>query len=129
MPIYFGVLRMQQKPNDDYIKRMADLLRQGATLTDLACPVCFSPLFRLRDGTLWCGKDEKKVIVVKEGEEPPKPKANPAMDTLEATLLAKVATLQDKIQKTDDVEELGKLTSALSELLDSLEKIKRMKKS
>ena len=120
---------MQQKPNDDYIKRMADLLRQGATLTDLACPVCFSPLFRLRDGTLWCGKDEKKVIVVKEGEEPPKPKANPAMDTLEATLLAKVATLQDKIQKTDDVEELGKLTSALSELLDSLEKIKRMKKS
>ena len=120
---------MQQKPNDDYIRRMADLLRQGATLTDLACPVCFSPLFRLRDGTLWCGKDEKKVIIVKEGEEPPKPATNPAMDTLEATLMAKVANLQDRIQKTDDTEEIGKLTSALSDLLDSLEKIKRMKKS
>lgn len=120
---------MQQKSNDDHVKRMADLLSQGATLTDLACPVCFSPLFRLRDGTLWCGKDEKKVIIVKEGEEPPKPATNPAMDTLESTLMAKVANLQDKIQKTDNVEELSKLTTALSELLDSLEKIKRMKKS
>jgi len=120
---------MQQKSNDDYIKRMADLLRQGATLTDLACPVCFSPLFRLKDGTLWCGKDEKKVVVVKEGEEPPKPANNPTMDTLEATLMTKVANLQDRIQKTDDVDELGKLTAALSEMLNSLEKIKRMKKS
>ena len=108
---------------------MADLLRQGATLTDLACPDCSSPLFRLQDGTLWCGKDEKKVILVKEGEEAPKATVNPAMDKLEATLMAKVQDLQGKIEKTDNVEELGKLTTALSELLNSLEKIKRMKKS
>ncbi len=120
---------MQPKTNDDYIKRMADLLRQGATLTDLACPVCVSPLFRLKDGTLWCGKDEKQVVIVKEGEEPPKPVGNPAMDKLEATLMTKLENLQDKIQKTDNAEELGKLTAALSEILDSLEKIKRMKKS
>jgi hypothetical protein len=43
--------------------------------------------------------------------------------------MAKVANLQEKIQKTDNGEELGKLTSALSEMLDSLEKVKRMKKS
>ncbi|HKZ88250.1 MAG TPA: Sjogren's syndrome/scleroderma autoantigen 1 family protein [Candidatus Bathyarchaeia archaeon] len=119
---------MEQKP-DDHIKRMADLLRQGNTLTDLACPVCASPLFRLKDGTLWCGKDEKKVILVKEGEEIGKPAANAAMDTLETTLLAKVQNLQGKIQQTDNVEELQKLSNALSNLLDSLEKIKRMKKS
>ena len=120
---------MQNKPNDTHIKRMADLLRQGATLTDLACPVCSSPLFRLQDGTLWCGKDEKKVIIVKEGEDAPKASTNPAMDKLEATLMAKVENLQGKIERTDEVEELGKLTVALSELLNSLEKIKRMKKS
>ncbi len=120
---------MQQR-NDDHIKRMADLLRQGATLTDMACPVCSSPLFRLKDGTLWCGKDEKKVIIVKEGEEPPKPAGtNAAMDTLEATLMKKVQGLQDKIQQTDNTDELTKLTTALSQLLESLERIKRMKKS
>ena len=119
---------MQEKTEDTHIKRMADLLRQGATLTDLSCPVCSSPLFRLKDGTLWCGKDEKKVVIVKEGEEPPKTPSNSGLETLEATLMAKVQDVQGKIQRTENVDELQKLTSALSELLDSLEKVKRMKK-
>jgi UPF0148 protein len=118
---------VQEKTEDKPIKRMADLLRQGATLTDLSCPVCASPLFRLKDGTLWCAKDEKKVIVVKEGEEPEKT-SGMAYDKLEATLLAKVQEIQNKIQQTENVEELQKLSTALSELLSSLEKVKKMKK-
>jgi uncharacterized Zn finger protein (UPF0148 family) len=122
---------MQQKTEDTSIKRMAELLRRGATLTDLSCPACASPLFRLQEGILWCAKDEKKVIVIKEGEEPPKPTAEPspneAYDKLEATLLAKVQDIQSKIEQTQDLDELQKLTSALSELLNSLEKIKKMK--
>jgi len=118
---------MQSKSDDQHIKRMADLLRQGATLTDLSCPVCASPLFRLKDGTLWCGKDEKKVILLKEGEETAKATSNAAMETLEATLLAKVQDLEGKIQRTENVDELQKLTAALSQLLESLERIKRMK--
>ena len=119
---------MQGKTEDKPIKRMADLLRQGATLTDLTCPACASPLFRLKDGTLWCAKDEKKVIVVKEGEEPENA-SSIAYDRLEATLLAKVEDIQSKIQQTENVEELQKLSTALSELLDNLEKIKKMKKA
>jgi UPF0148 protein len=126
--IYFGVPKLQEKTEDKPIKRMADLLRQGATLTDLSCPACSSPLFRLKDGTLWCAKCEKKVVVVKEGEEPEKA-SNTTYDKLEATLLAKVQNIQDKIQNTEDVEELQKLSIALSELLGNLEKIKKMKKA
>jgi UPF0148 protein len=118
---------VQGKTEDKPIKRMADLLRQGATLTDLSCPACASPLFRLKDGTLWCAKDEKKVIVVKAGEEPEKA-SSAAYDKLEVTLLAKVEDIQNKIQQTENVEELQKLSTALSELLDNLEKIKKMKK-
>ncbi|MEM2999821.1 MAG: Sjogren's syndrome/scleroderma autoantigen 1 family protein [Candidatus Bathyarchaeia archaeon] len=118
---------MQEKTTDAHIKRMADLLRQGATLTDLSCPACASPLFRLKDGTLWCGKCEKKVIVVKE-DEAPEALSSMAYDKLEATLLAKVAAIQEKIQNTEDVDELQKLSTALSELLSSLEKVKKMKK-
>ena len=118
---------MEGKTEDKPIKRMAELLRQGATLTDLSCPACASPLFRLQDGTLWCAKDEKKVVVVKEGEEPEKA-SNAAYDKLEATLLAKVEDIQKKIQQTENVEELQKLSATLSELLGNLEKIKKMKK-
>lgn len=108
---------------------MADLLRQGATLTELSCPNCASPLFRLKDGILWCAQDEKKVVIVKEGQETPQTTpANNAYDKLEATLLTKIQGIEDKIQKTDNIEEIQKLSTALSELLSSLEKIKRMKK-
>jgi UPF0148 protein len=109
---------------------MADLLRQGATLTDLSCPVCASPLFRLKDGTLWCETDEKKVVIVKEGEQAPvtaAPQANVALDKLETTLLTKIQGIEDKIAKAEDVEEITKLSTALSELLNSLEKIRHMK--
>jgi UPF0148 protein len=121
---------LQEKKETTLIKRMAELLMQGDTLTDLSCPVCGSPLFRLKDGTLWCAKDEKKVVIVKEGEKPPKQAAaSTAYDKLEATLLAKIQELQGKIEKTEDLDELQKLSVALSELLDSLEKIRNMKKA
>jgi UPF0148 protein len=119
---------LQEKTEDKPIKRMANLLRQGATLTDLSCPACGSPLFRLKDGTLWCEQDKKKVIVVKEGEETEKAATGTAYDKLEATLLSKVQQIQDKIQNTDNVEELQKLSVTLSELLSNLEKVKKMKK-
>jgi UPF0148 protein len=82
---------LSRKPADEpYIKRMADLLRQGSTLTELACPACASPLFRLKSGDLWCGRCEKKVVVVKEGEESARLERSAALDTLEATIMAKV---------------------------------------
>lgn len=119
---------MRRKTEDKSIKRMANLLRQGATLTDLSCPACSSPLFRLKDGVLWCGNCEKKVVVMKEGEEQ-REASSAAYDKLEATLLAKVQGIQDKIQSTEDVEELQKLSVALSELLSNLEKVKKMRKT
>ena len=121
---------MQEKKDNTAIKRMADLLRHGATLTDLSCPVCVSPLFRLQDGTLWCAKDEKKVVIVREGEEETaKPASSTPYDKLEATLQTKILDIQQKIEKTENVEELQKLTNALSELLSSLEKVQKIKKT
>jgi len=110
------------------IKRMADLLRQGETLTDLACPACSSPLFKLKNGELWCAKDQKRVIIVKEDEEE-KTTSNQPMDKLEAILLSKIQDLQNKIQQTENLDELQKLSTALSELLGNLEKTRKMKKS
>lgn len=123
---------MPNKGQDSHIKRMADLLSQGATLTDLACPSCGSPLFRLKDGSLWCEKDEKKVIIVREGEEVPKSsrmQSPSTLNTLENTLMMKIEDIQRRIERTEDVHELQTLTSALSDLLDNLEKVRKIEKS
>ena len=106
---------------------MADLLRQGSTLTELACPACASPLFRLKSGELWCGRCEKKVIVVKEGEEETKATSSIAFENLEATLLAKVQTIQNRIEHEENPEELQKLNTVLFGLLENLEKIRKAK--
>jgi UPF0148 protein len=118
----------REKPEEEHIKRMADLLRQGTTMTELACPVCASPLFRLKSGDLWCAKCEKKVVVVKEGEEPAKATSAMVMDTVEATLLAKVQEIQNKMQREENIEELQKLGKALSELLENIERIRKVKR-
>ena len=107
---------------------MADLLRRGATLTDLSCPACASPLFRLKDQTLWCEKDQKKVIVMKSEDEQVLAEKS-TYSKIEQTLLSKAEKLQNKIEKTENIDELQKLSSTLSEVLTSLDKIKKMKKS
>lgn len=122
---------MSKKTNteEQHIKRMADLLRQGSTLTELACPACASPLFRLKSGDLWCAKCEKKVIIVKEGEELAKITSVRALENLEATLLSKIEDIQNKMQHEEDIEKLEKTGKTLSELLENLEKIRKMKKT
>ncbi|MGB8779331.1 MAG: Sjogren's syndrome/scleroderma autoantigen 1 family protein [Candidatus Bathyarchaeia archaeon] len=119
----------RKQPDEPHIKRMADLLRRGSTLTELACPVCASPLFRLKSGGLWCGRCEKKVIVVKEGEEPFKMERSAALDSLEATLIAKVQEIQKKVQCEQNPEELQKLGTALSGLLENLERTRKIRKT
>lgn len=117
-----------KRGDEHYIRRMADLLRQGSTLTELACPVCASPIFRLKNGDLWCAKCEKKVIVVREDAELAKITSALSLETLEATLLAKIQEIQEKMQRETDVEELQKLGSALSGLLENLEKVRKAKR-
>jgi UPF0148 protein len=120
---------LSKNENEDQdVKRMADLLRQGSTLTELACPACASPLFRLKNGDLWCAKCEKKVIVVKEGEEA-KLASSMTLDTLEATLLTKVQEIQNKMQHEQNAEEIQKLSTTLSGLLENLEKTRKAKKA
>lgn len=117
----------KEKDEEKHVKRMADLLRQGSTLTDLACPACASPLFKLKSGDLWCAKCEKKVIVVKEGEEP-KITISMVLETMEATLLTKIQEIRNKMQSEQNIEELQKLGKTLSDLLENLEKIRKVKR-
>jgi UPF0148 protein len=118
----------QEGKEEEHIKRMADLLRQGATLTDIACPSCSSPLFRLRSGDIWCAKCERKVIIVKEGEDPSRTTGSVILNKLMTTLLARIQEIQNKMQHEEDMEELQKLGTVLSGLLENLEKTRKTKR-
>jgi UPF0148 protein len=108
---------------------MADLLRHGSTLTEHACPACASPLFRLKNGDLWCAKCEKKVVMMKEGEDSTKIAGSMAMEKLQATLLAKIQEIQEKMEREQNADELQKLSAVMSGLLENLEKSRKAKKA
>lgn len=120
---------MSNKTDEELqVKRMAALLRQGAILTNLACPACASPLLRLKDSGLWCAKCEKKVIIVKEGDEA-RLSSTLALEKLEATLLTKLQEVQIQMQNEQNPDELQKLGTTLNGLLENLEKTRKAKKS
>jgi len=108
--------------SSEKIQNMVNLLKQGATLTELACPACASPLFRLKDGQLYCAQCEKRVIVVKEGETPE------VTGTLETTLMSKIQEIETRIREEKDMEQLQKLSDTLNMLLENLEKVRKTKK-
>jgi UPF0148 protein len=115
--------------NSKNIKAMADLLRQGATLTEHSCPACSSPLFRLRSGDLWCGSCQKRVVIVREGEPEPEASKAPAFSSLESTILEKIQAIEKQLAEETDAEKLNTLGATLSTLLENLERIRKMKKA
>lgn len=119
------VLNLSEKSEN--LQQMVDLLKQGATLTELSCPACASPLFRFRNSELWCAKCEKRVIVVREDAEAEKAKSNANLMALENTLMMKIEKLKQKIRDEENVDELQKLSAALASFLENLEKLKKMK--
>jgi len=116
---------MTKQPTD--LQTMANLLKQGATLTDLSCPACASPLFKLKDQKLWCAKCQKQVILVKEGETPTEATRQLLLSTLETTLLTKIQEIEKRIKDEKDPEQLQKLTTTLSTLLEDLSKIRKIR--
>lgn len=124
--IVFEVLNLSKEPKD--IQQMVNLLKQGATLTKLACPACSSPLFRVQSGDLWCAKCEKRVIVVKEGENPEEVTSQLHLDTLEQTMITKIQTIEKRINDEENIEELQKLNAVLATLLENLRRVRKMKK-
>jgi UPF0148 protein len=107
---------------------MADLLRSGATLTDLSCPVCASPLFRLKSGELWCAQCQKKVVVVREEEEAREIETLSALSQAESTLLMKIWEINERLRVEDNLDEIERLSAAMSTLLENLERIRRIGK-
>ena len=111
------------------IKIMADLLRQGATLTEHSCPACSSPLFKVRSGDLWCASCKKRVIIVREGEPEPEATDPTLFSSLESTILVKIQEIEKELREEKDAEKLQNLGTTLSTLLKNLEKIRKMKSS
>ena len=108
------------------VKRMADLLRSGATMLQETCPVCSTPLFRLGKDT-FCPKCNRPVAIVKSAEEEVKLASQQVLDNLDHTTLEKIAELNAAIKNEHGLTPLRELGEAVRTYLSVLDQVRKLR--
>jgi len=109
---------------NDHVKRMADLLRSGATMLQETCPNCNSPLFKF-EGKVFCANCESPLPIT--AEAPKIVNLDAIVSKLTSTILSKLEKLNDKVNKTSRPNDLYKLAKTILTLLRALDYLKRLK--
>ncbi len=115
-------------------KKMADLLRSGYTMLNLACPVCNNPLFRNKNKEIFCPICNKKVLIKKNENLPVhsikikkdvnKDKVNINLYSLKEIIEEKINWIAQKLKNENQVNLIERHLKILIQLYDLLEKIK-----
>jgi len=111
---------------DRVVRKMSELLRAGAVMLDLACPICNAPLFKLRSGEVVC-PTHGPVRVVKTDSEAIEALSQTVLDRLEALVTSRIGSLVDSIYRVPSTDEEGRLLDELERWLEVLERVKRLK--
>lgn len=112
--------------DDTSVKKMAELLRRGATMLADACPQCGSPLFKVRDD-IYCVRCDRRVVYADSDEEVETEAVRTLIPELRTTLIAKLNALNELVESESDIEALTKLANLMVLLLQSLHGIENMK--
>ena len=116
------------KERNRNIQKMAILLREGHTLLSDACPQCNSPLFKMKSGEIYCAACDKKVLIVKDDAEIDVILQNKILDDTTKLLNMKIKKLNQQLDNENDFDDLHKMTKLLLNYLESLKKLKELKK-
>jgi len=113
------------KMKDEKISKMADLLRSGATMLPETCPVCNSPLFKVK-GDIFCASCNKPVRIIHGEREEKEAIKEVILHTIEEVLFKKLDTLSKEIAQEEDYERLMVLLKMLDAVLENIRKIKKI---
>ncbi|TFG03605.1 MAG: hypothetical protein EU542_01430 [Promethearchaeota archaeon] len=123
-------------------KKMANLLKSGYTMLNLACPVCNNPLFRDKNGDTLCPicnrkvilvdnksaphKDEKKNIKNQEKKDQVKPSNNIIFQNLKQTAIAKLKEFTNLLENEKTLEKSEKIIQTLTLLANLINEVNKL---
>lgn len=110
------------------VRKMAELLRAGATMLSETCPVHKVPLFKLKSGEVICPVCRKRVIFVREGEEA-KALGIIALSELENVIYEKIRRLTYDVRKENDPDKAYELLRSVIACLEVLDRIRKLSAS
>ena len=111
------------------MKEMAEMLRKGAKMLSYNCPECGTPLFQLKSGEIWCTKCQRRVVIVGEDEDESTATRGLLWESLEHNLVEKISSMNNLLSAEADPAKVRDLAEAVSVLLSSLERLRRIQKS
>lgn len=125
-----------EKQDSKAVKALAQALASGGTLLDISCPQCNSPLVKI-DDKIFCKFCDKEVVVYRDEKELP-PELQRALKApmgelttpstsdskIEETMKRKIENLRERLEQTEDPDEIIKLSEAIDRLVDTLKKIR-----
>ncbi|MFQ5833989.1 MAG: Sjogren's syndrome/scleroderma autoantigen 1 family protein [Candidatus Thorarchaeota archaeon] len=111
--------------DDSSIKKMAELLRRGATMLAESCPQCGSPLLKVGDD-IYCATCDRRIVIVGPDEEVETQAVKVLIPQLRETLIRKLSSLTSVLEDETDPESLTKLANLMVLLLQALHKLENM---
>jgi len=111
---------------DPVVKRMAELMREGAALTQYACPNCGTPLLRLKNGKYYCAKCSREVVLVRSDEEEKTVSIRYGLIGVRDAVYEKVMTVSKELESARDLDDVDKSITALINLLRALDMLNHL---
>ena len=117
---------------------MAELLRTGHTMLNIACPICNNPIFRNREGKKFCPSCNREVVVSSNTETQNFEKSErftknnkaitmssdkEVLNSLKIVIIKKIQLIQEKLELASEIELIKKYSEVLSNLYDLLKKL------
>ena len=125
--------------SDKLVSDMAQELLKGATLTDVICPECDTPLLRNKNGETYCAKCKRPVIMVDSAHPAPQqsspPTSSPNTPTpstttlgiLQQVLQQKVTELTNLLAQTQDPKTAYQILETIDKLLEVYQKSRQIR--
>ncbi len=114
---------MSVSSKDLVAKKMAQLIRTGATLTSYACPVCGTPLLRLKTGEYYCANCDKPVVIVRSDAEEKEVMIRYGLMDIRDMLYEKLMMINNELKETKDIDRINELVRSMVLILEAYDKI------
>jgi len=107
-------------------KKMAQLIRAGAALTSYTCPVCGTPLLRLKTGEYYCANCDKPVVVVRSDAEEKEVMIRYGLMDIRDTLYERLVMINNELKDTKDIDRINDLVKSMILLLDAYDRVTKI---
>lgn len=96
----------------DATQRAAQLLLEGAKMTNIACPECDMPIYQKRDENLYCATCDKRVVREEEQSQKVAISSSGASDPI----AKKIAQLSTQLEAETDLAKIKELSETIRHL-------------